>query len=131
MVLAAGMRDGPLALGAPAVGACGEGRGGLLRCYGGATAGGSQGPLVNSMVRASRASMPHLAVVDRYDWTIAKSASPRRVRQVPPEARCWTLTGRMSRSAGLEVKPTARSVANRRIMSSWARNRRAARAASG
>src|SRR5438034_10606702 len=109
MVLAAGMRDGPLALGAPAVGACGEGRGGLLRCYGGATAGGSQGPLVNSMVRASRASMPHLAVVDRYDWTIAKSASPRRVRQVPPEARCWALTGPMAGPGGLDGRPTGRA----------------------
>ncbi len=39
--------------------------GGPLRCYGGAVAGGSQGPSVNSRVRASRASMPHLAVVDR------------------------------------------------------------------
>jgi hypothetical protein len=56
--------------------ACGMGRWrgppsvGVLRCgvfclaYG-AAAGGSQGPLVNSMVSASRASMPHLAVVDR------------------------------------------------------------------
>jgi len=39
-------------------------RGGLLRCYG-AAAGGSQGPSVNSMVSASRASMFHFAVVDR------------------------------------------------------------------
>ncbi len=41
------------------------GGGGPLRRYGGAVAGGSQGPSVNSQVRASRASMPHLAVVDR------------------------------------------------------------------
>ena len=68
--------------------------GGPLRCYGGAVAGGSQGPSVNSRVRASRAPVPHLAVVDRQDWTIAKSARPGRVRQVPPEVRCWTLTGR-------------------------------------
>ena len=39
--------------------------GGPRWCYGGAVAGGSQGPSVNSRVRASRASMPHLAVVDR------------------------------------------------------------------
>src|SRR5215472_533173 len=41
------------------------GGGGALRGYGGAVAGGSQGPSVKSQVRASRASMPHLAVVDR------------------------------------------------------------------
>jgi transposase len=41
------------------------GGGGPLRCYGGVVAGGSQGPSVNSQVSASRASMPHLAVVDR------------------------------------------------------------------
>jgi hypothetical protein len=29
---------------------------------------------------------------------MAKSASPSRVRQVPPEPRCWPLTGRMVRS---------------------------------
>src|SRR5271165_6957444 len=40
-----------------------------------------------------------LRAVDRWDWTIAKSARPSRVRQVPPEVRCWTLTGRTSRSA--------------------------------
>ncbi len=33
--------------------------------YGGAVAGGSQGPSVNSWVRASSASMRHLAAVDR------------------------------------------------------------------
>ena len=33
--------------------------------YGGAVAGGSQGWPVNSRVRASRASMPHLPAVDR------------------------------------------------------------------
>ena len=42
--------------------------------------------------------MLHSAAVDRQDWTIAKSASPGRVRQVPPEVRCRTLAGRMSRS---------------------------------
>ena len=43
----------------------GRGGGGPPRCYGGAVAGGSQGPSVNSWVRASRASMPHLPAVDR------------------------------------------------------------------
>ncbi|HXZ69528.1 MAG TPA: SRPBCC family protein [Streptosporangiaceae bacterium] len=41
------------------------GRGGSSPCYGGTVAGGSQGPSVNSRVRASSASMLHLAVVDR------------------------------------------------------------------
>ncbi len=41
------------------------GGGGPPRGYGGAVAGGSQGPSVNSRVRASRVSMPHLAAVDR------------------------------------------------------------------
>jgi hypothetical protein len=65
MVLAAGMGIGPLAMVRLRLRVCDRGRGGPLRCYGGATAGGSQGPSVNSMVRASRALMPHLAVVDR------------------------------------------------------------------
>ena len=68
MVLAAGMRDGPLALDVPAIGDLVRAElpaGCPLPCYGGATAAGSQGPPVNSMVRASSASMPHFAVVDR------------------------------------------------------------------
>ena len=39
--------------------------GGSFPCYGGAAAGGSQGPSVNSRVSASRASMRHLPAVDR------------------------------------------------------------------
>src|ERR1019366_4883545 len=65
----------------------------------GRIAAGSQGPVVNSWVRASSWSMPHLAAVDRYEWTTAKSASPSRVRQQPPEVRICTLTGRTSRPA--------------------------------
>jgi hypothetical protein len=61
---------------------------------------------------------------------MAKSASPSMVRQEPPEERCWTFTERMSRSAWLEVNPTARSVVNRKIMSRWSRNRRASRSTS-
>ena len=57
-------RDCPLTRGALAGGWRGGG-GGPPRCYGGAGAGGSQGPSVNSRVRASRASMPHLPAVDR------------------------------------------------------------------
>jgi len=34
---------------------------------------------------------------------MAKSVSPWRVRQLPPEVRCWILTGRRSRSAWLLV----------------------------
>jgi hypothetical protein len=40
------------------------------------------------------------------------------------------LTGRTSRSAWFDVNPTARSVANRKIMSWWSRNRRASRSPS-
>jgi hypothetical protein len=49
--------------------------------------------------------MPYLAAVDRQDWTMAKSASSSRVRQQPPEVRCWTLTGLMSRPAWLLGEP--------------------------
>src|ERR1039457_3879145 len=50
------------------------------------------------------------------------------VRQLPPELRCWTLTGRMVRSASLFVKMSRSGrVAKRRIMSSYFRNRRAIR----
>ena len=61
---------------------------------------------------------------------MAKPARPSRVRQQPPEVRWATLTGRTSLSAWFEVNPTARSVVNRRIMSSWSRNRRASRSPS-
>jgi len=54
----------PADVGRSSAGARGGG-GGPPRCYGGAVAGGSQGPSVNSRVRASRASMPHLPAVDR------------------------------------------------------------------
>src|SRR6266545_4866024 len=93
----------------------------------GLSAGGSHGPVVNSWRSAASLSSPHLAAVDRYDCTTAKSASPCKVRQHPPETRCCTLTGRTSRSLWLLVKPTARSVANRRIIASWRPNRRASR----
>ena len=49
---------------------------------------------------------------------MAKSVSPCRVRQAPPEVRCWILTGLTARLASLLVKGTERSVANLRIMSS-------------
>jgi hypothetical protein len=45
--------------------------------------------------------MPHLVAVSRYECTRAKSMSPWRVRQQPPEVRCCTLTGRTARSAQL------------------------------
>ena len=62
---------------------------------------------------------------------MAKSASPSRVRQAPPEPRCWTLTGRMVRSAWLFVKMSRSGrVAKRRIRSSKVRNLRARRRAS-
>ena len=50
--------------------------------------------------------------------------SPWRVRQLPPEVRCCTLTGRMARLVQLFVNGTLRSTAKRRIMSSWWVNRR-------
>ena len=62
---------------------------------------------------------------------MAKSASPCRVRQAPPEPRCWTLTGRMVRSASLLVKMSRSGrVVKRRIRSSKVRNLRARRRAS-
>ena len=61
----AGARDSPLALNSfPAV-FMGRAERAPSLCYGGWVAGGSQGPSVKSRVRASRAPMPHLAVVDR------------------------------------------------------------------
>ena len=59
----------------------------------GVRAGGIQGPVVNRRCSASKRVMPHWAAVDRWDCTTAKSASPCRVRQHPPDDRCWTLTG--------------------------------------
>ena len=56
-------------------------------------------------------------------WTTAKSASPRSVRQHPPDDRCCTFTGRTCLSATLFVKPTARLVVNRRMVSRWTSNR--------
>src|ERR1035441_7771853 len=44
--------------------------GGPLRGYGGAVAGGSQGPSVNSRVRASRASMPHFPAGVTECWRV-------------------------------------------------------------
>jgi hypothetical protein len=62
---------------------------------------------------------------------MAKSASPSRVRQAPPEPRCWTLTGRMVRSAWSFVKMSRSGpVAKRRIRSSKVRNLWARRRAS-
>ena len=62
---------------------------------------------------------------------MANSVSPWRVRQQPPEPRCWTLTGRIVRSASLlEKMSRSGRVANRRIRSSKARNLRAMRRAS-
>src|SRR6185437_13746932 len=56
---------------------------------------------------------------------MAKPASPWRVRQHPPELRCWTLTGRMVRSASLLVKMSRSGRVTKRRMPSWYRwNRR-------
>ncbi len=74
--------------------------------------------------------MPHLVVVSRYDCTVAKSVRPSRVRQAPPEVRCWTLTGRTALSETLFVNGTDRSVAKRRIMSSYRVKRRSSLRAS-
>jgi hypothetical protein len=69
--------------------------------------------------------MPHVAAVDRQDSAMAKSASPSRVRQAPPEPRCWTLTGRMVHRAWLLLKMSRSGrVAKRRIGSSKVPNLR-------
>ena len=54
---------------------------------------------------------------------MAKSVRPCRVRQQPPEVRCWILTGLHARSASLFVNGTERSAANLKIMSSNRLNR--------
>ncbi len=73
----------------------------LWRYPAGSRPGGSQAWPPKRSRRASSLLMPHFAAVDRYDWMRANSASPSRVRQQPPEPRCWTLTGRIVRSASL------------------------------
>ena len=63
-----------------------------------------------------------------HDREIGERAS--RVRPQPPGVRICTLTGHTSRSAWLLVKPMARSLVNRRIMSWWSWKRRASRSPS-